>query len=42
MALGGKVYSTHTVSGTLSVEDSQNLLLITTDMLQFHDTANNA
>lgn len=30
----------HTISGTLFVEDQQNLLFITTYTLQFHNTAN--
>jgi len=32
--------NTHTISGMLSVGSSQNMLFITTYMLQFHNTAN--
>jgi len=32
--------NTHTISGTLSVDSSQNMLFITTYLLQFHNTAN--
>jgi hypothetical protein len=49
-AAGAKRYSSgldkqtvcraHTISGTMFVEEPQNLLLITTYTLQFHNTAN--
>lgn len=33
-------YIAHTISGTLPVDNSQNLLFITTYMLKFHNMAN--
>ena len=33
-------YIAHTISGTLPVDNSQNLLFITAYMLQFHNMAN--
>jgi hypothetical protein len=38
--IGKTECNTHTISGTLSVDSSQNMLFITTYMLQFHNTAN--
>jgi hypothetical protein len=38
--IGKAECNTHTISGTLSVDSSQNMLFITTYVLQFHNTAN--
>jgi hypothetical protein len=37
---GKAEFNTHTINGMLCVDSSQNMLFITTYMLQFHNTAN--